>query len=153
MRSGSQALTVFWLKRLGLPKVSSSSWHRKRVREELLERRQARPGLPKLSETSDVLFTVKRAHYDGTRLRPFYLLTGIHLAPTYTYMFAKFTSRWCFFRIAALVCRIPNHMAVREVVNPSKDHKVDEVARRHNIDPIKFRQACRRLRQIWPLLP
>lgn len=153
MRSVGQVFTFFWMRALDLPKISQTSWHRDRIREELLERRHAKPGLPKFSETSDVLFTVKRAHYDGTTLRPLYLLTGVSLAPVYAYMIAKYTSRWCFFKFAAFACQFPNYNTVCEVVNPSKDHKVDEVAHRHNIDAQQFRQACRRLRQIWPLFP
>lgn len=42
---------------------------------------------------------------------------------------------------------------VREVVNPSKDTKLDEVALRHQLDPISFKQAARQLRRVWPLLP
>jgi hypothetical protein len=42
---------------------------------------------------------------------------------------------------------------VREVVNPSKDHKLDEVASRYQIDPVEFKRVGRQLRRVWPLLP
>jgi hypothetical protein len=38
------------------------------------------------------------------------------------------------------------------VVNPSKDDKLDEVAFRHQIDPVKFQRVSRQLRRVWPLL-
>ena len=47
----------------------------------------------------------------------------------------------------------PRYDLVREVVNPSKDYKLDEVASRHQIDPVQFKQVGGRLRRVWPLLP
>ena len=68
-------------------------------------------------------------------------------------MLAKFTLRWKFYRIAAIMCNAPRPDLVREVVNPSKDQKLEQVASRHQIDPVKFKIVGRRLLQIWPLLP
>jgi hypothetical protein len=42
---------------------------------------------------------------------------------------------------------------VREVVNPGKDFKLAEVAKRHGIDLGEFGRVGRRLRWVWPLLP
>lgn len=40
-----------------------------------------------------------------------------------------------------------------EVVNPARDSKLVEVARRYYIDPTKFLAVACRLRRAWPLLP
>ena len=73
--------------------------------------------------------------------------------PAYAYMLAKYTSRWAFYRTAALLCGAPDAGAVREVVNPGKDSKLDDVAVRHGIDPIAFRRVGWWLRWVWPRLP
>ncbi len=71
----------------------------------------------------------------------------------YAYMLAKYTSRWKFYRTAAILCNSPHFHLVREVVNPSKDHNLDEVASRHQIDPVEFKRVKCQLRRMWPLLP
>lgn len=53
--------------------------------------------------------------------------------------------------MVALLCGAP--AAVREVVNPAKDGKLDEVAVRHGINLVAFRRVGRTLRCVWPLLP
>ena len=68
-------------------------------------------------------------------------------------MLAKYTSRWGFYRMAALLCGAPDAAAVREVVNPAKDSKLDEVAVRHGVNQAAFRRVGRTLRCVWPLLP
>ena len=68
-------------------------------------------------------------------------------------MMAKFTLRWIFYRVAAIICNAPHYDLVREVVNPSKDQKLEEVATRHHIDPVEFKRVGSKLRQVWPLLP
>jgi hypothetical protein len=68
-------------------------------------------------------------------------------------MLAKYTLRWKFYRTAAILCNIHHYDIVREVVNPSKDHKLDEVASRYQIDPVEFKRVGCQLRRVWPLLP
>lgn len=153
MRSIGQTSIHYWLRVLNLPRQSQASWHRNRLQEELQERRHAEAGWPKLSETADVLFSIRRAQHDGFPIRLVHRLAGIRGAPATVYMIAKYTSRWLFFRTAAFACNTKHYSSVREVVNPSKDHKVAEVARRHHINPQRFQLACRQLRQVWPLLP
>lgn len=153
MRSMGQTVIHYWLRVLNLPRQSQMSWHRSRLQEELQERRHAEAGWPKLSETADVLFSIKRAQYDGFTLRSIHGLAGIRVAPVYIYMVAKYTSRWCFFRAAAFACNAKNYSSIREVINPIRDQKVAEVALRHQIDPQRFQRICRQLRQAWPLLP
>ena len=142
-----------WYRMLGLSRKSPPSWYRARLREELQERRNAKTPWEKLSESSDVLFSSSRAQYDGFPVRRLPSSVSCYHVLVYAYMLAKFTSRWKFYRTAAVLCKVPHHNMVREVVNPSKDHKVKEVALRHHIDPIEFQRVGRQLRRVWPLLP
>ncbi len=126
---------------LGLSRQSPPSWYRDRLREELRERRIAKTPWQKLSETSDVFFSSSRARYDGFPVRkvpPF--VTSRHVL-VYAYMLTKFTLRWKFYRTAAIICNAPHYDSVREVVNPSKDQKLEEVAMRHQIDPVEFKRV------------
>ena len=138
---------------LALPRQTPPSWYRDRVRKELRERRIAKTPWQKPSETSDVFFSLNRAHYDGfpvRRLSPFDATSHILV---YLYMLGKFTLRWNFFRLAAVICHAPHCNLVREVVNPSKDQKPEEAALRHQIDPMELKTVDNLLRQVWPLLP
>ncbi|KAL9124883.1 MAG: hypothetical protein Q9217_005841 [Psora testacea] len=141
------ALLKRWYGLLGLSRQSPPSWYRDRLREELLERRIAKTSWQKLSEAADVFFSSSRAQYDGFPVRqlpPF--VASRHLL-VYAYMLAKFTLRWKFYRTAAIICNAPHYDLVREVVNPSKDRKLEEVALRHQIDPVEFKKVGRQLRQ------
>ena len=153
MRPMGDVILKRWHKMLGLSRQSPPSWYRDRLQEELRERRNAKTRWQKLSEASDVFFSSTRARYDGfpvRKLPPF--VTSRHLL-VYAYMLAKFTSRWKFYRTAAIICNTPHYDTVREVVNPSKDQKLEEVASHHQIDPVEFRRVGRQLRKVWPLLP
>lgn len=153
MRPTTNRLLRQWFGLLGLSRQSPPSWYRDRLREELSERRTATTRLAKLSETSDVFFAIIRAQHDGFAVRklpPF--STSCH-ALVYMYMVPKYTLRWQFYRLAARLCNTPNHKRVCEVVNPGKDHKLEEVAFRHRIDPPAFVRVGRQLRRFWPLMP
>lgn len=141
-----------WYRMLGLQPHSSPSWYRDRYLEELQERREAKTLVDKLCETSDVFFVIIRSRYDGfpVRHQPPFALSHVLI---YAYMMAKLTSRWAFYRTAAIICKAARADLVREVVNPRKEYKLDQVATRHRIDPNKFREVCRLLRMVWPLLP
>lgn len=146
--------TVFarWHKMLGLAH-HERSWYRDRLREELEEQRRAITCIHRLSETSDVLFSISRARHDGfpiCSLPPFAVSKhGL----VYAYMLAKYSSRWSFYRTAAFLCDAPRCRSVGEVVNPNKDEKLVGVACRHRIDPTRFARVGRALRRVWPLLP
>ncbi|KAJ3760392.1 uracil phosphoribosyltransferase-domain-containing protein [Lentinula raphanica] len=129
-----------WHRMLGLQRQSPPSWYRDRVREELRERRAAKTSLEKLSETSDVFFAIIRAHYDGFVVKKIPPFIPSRHGLIYAYMLGKYTSRWGFYRTAAILCRAPRCDMVREVVNPGKDSKLHEVALRHQIDPEKFKR-------------
>ena len=147
------ALLRRWHGMLGLPRQSPPSWYRDRLLEELRERRIAISPWQKLSETSDVLFSISRAQYDGFPVRKLPPFVATSHVLVYVYMLAKFTLRWNFFRTAAIICNAPHYNLVREVVNPKKDQKLEEVALRHQIDPMEFKRVSCLLRQVWPLLP
>jgi hypothetical protein len=153
MHSVGQTTLRLWLKMLNLPRQTQASWHRDRLREELQELRLAKTTLSRLSEASDVLFSLTRAQHDGFALRQIPSLSGYQIGPICVYMLAKFTSRWFFFKVADCVCKKKQWSSIREVVNPSKDEKVASVAFRHRIDPKEFQRISRGLRRIWPLFP
>jgi hypothetical protein len=138
---------------LGLARQSPPSWYRDRLREELQERRTARTRWQMLSETSDVFFSISRAMHDGFPVRKLPPMSTSRHAAVYVYMVAKYTLRWKFYRVAALLCHAPRRDLVCEVVNPNKDHKLKEVASRHQIDPAAFKRVGSKLRRFWPLLP
>ncbi|KAF8848882.1 hypothetical protein BDZ45DRAFT_255111 [Acephala macrosclerotiorum] len=142
-----------WHGMLGLSRQSPPSWYRDRLREELRELQIANTTWQKLSETSDVFFSISRARYDGFPVRKLPTFVASRHFLVYAYMMAKYTSRWKFYRTAAALCNAPHCDLVREVVNPSKDHKLDEVASRHQINPVEFGRVARQLRRVWPLLP
>ena len=153
MRPTGAALLKRWHGMLNLSRQSPSSWYRDRLREELQEHRVAKTSWQKLSEASDVFFSISRARYDGFPVRnlpPFVASRHIFV---YAYMLAKYTLRWKFYRTVATKCNASNYDSVREVVNPGRDQKLEEVASRHGIDPADFKRVGRRLRQVWPLLP
>jgi hypothetical protein len=153
MRPTINALLRPWHRMLGLSRQSPPSWYRDRLREELRERRTAKTPWQKLSETSDVFFSISRARYDGFPIRKLPPFVASRHVLLYAYMLAKYTLRWQFYRTAAIFCNIRHYNLMREVVNPSKDHKLDEVASRYQIDPVEFKRVGRRLRRVWPLLP
>ncbi|KAK3944417.1 hypothetical protein QBC46DRAFT_374274 [Diplogelasinospora grovesii] len=153
MSSKVERLLHRWHKYLGLSRQSPSSWYRDRLHEELQERRVASTFWRKVSETSDVFFSISRARHDGFPVRRLPHFAASRHSLVYAYMLAKYTSRWKFYRATAILCGVGDYSSVREVVNPSKDHKLEEVATRHRIDPIKFKRVGCRLRRIWPLLP
>ncbi|KAF5309271.1 hypothetical protein D9758_019068 [Tetrapyrgos nigripes] len=142
-----------WHKTLGLSLQSPPSWYRDRLREELRERRSARTFLERLSETSDVYFSIIRARYDGFPIRNLPPFNFSRHSSVYAYMVAKYSLRWGFYRVTALLCRAPCRYSIREVVNPAKDSKLKEVASRHEVDQDKFIRIGRTLRRVWPLLP
>jgi hypothetical protein len=153
MHATGSAFLRHWHRLLGLPRQTPPSWYRDRLREELRERRTADTPWRKLSETSDVFFCISRARYDGFPVRGLPRFVPSRHGLVYAYMLAKYTLRWGFYRVAAVLCRAPRSDRVREVVNPGKDYKLDEVASRHRIDPGQFERVGRRLRWVWPLLP
>ncbi|KAH6688925.1 hypothetical protein F5X68DRAFT_230587 [Plectosphaerella plurivora] len=141
-----------WHRLLNLQR-QSKAWYCDRLREELAELRAAKTPLERLSESSDVFFTLSRSRHDGFPTRSLPPLSSSRHALVYAYFLGKFTSRWTFYRVAARLSGSTAWRSVRECVNPAKDSKTAEVAARNNVDPIKFRRVCQRLRRWSPLFP
>ncbi|KAI8944002.1 hypothetical protein F4801DRAFT_585895 [Xylaria longipes] len=152
LRTVGEFMLRQWHKLLSLPRQAPASWHEDRFREEIEEFDDAKNWLERLSEASDVFFVISRAKYDGFSIADLPSLQPCHI-PIYGYMLAKYTSRWAFYWALAFLCRAPSQSTIREVVNPTKDEKLETVARRHQIDPEKFKSTGRRLRRFWPLFP
>ncbi|KAI0114299.1 hypothetical protein GGR51DRAFT_556154 [Nemania sp. FL0031] len=152
LRSVGMSILFQWHKLLGLPRQSLRSWHQERFREELEELNEANNWLERISEASDVLFAISRARYDGFPIADIPSLRPSNII-IYGYMIAKYTSRWAFYRTLAFLSGAPVTSKVREVVNPTKDQKLEAVARRHHIDPERFKSTGRRLRRVWLLFP
>jgi hypothetical protein len=77
--------------------------------------------MSKLSETADVFFTTMRA--DTTVFRSEVYRLSRSDTPVYAYVILKYILLWKLYRTT-----------LRELVNPRKDHKLNKVALRHNID-------------------
>jgi hypothetical protein len=138
-----------WYRMLALPR-QPPTWYRAGLQEEEQELEEANTFVDKLSESSDVYFVLVRAQYDGfpiKKLPPF----AVRDIPIYGYMMAKLTSRWAFYQTAGVLSGAG--YKVREVVNPKKGYKLEQVASRHHIDPTAFKRVAKRLRRFWPLLP
>lgn len=156
-----RALLRRWHAHLNLPRGHPRSWHQDRLNEELTELRVAKSLVETLSEASDVVFSISRAEYEGfadDRVTPFDLLCRLSTfwaAVVVAYMLYKFTMRWYFYRVTAYACGLRGARldAVRHVINPAKDHKMDKVAVRHGLQPAEFRRVAKVVRRLWPLLP
>lgn len=140
-----------WVGLLGLKRQVPRSWHVDRLREEKQELQEAVTLLEKLSEASDVLFSISRAQYDGFYIQPLPSLSDPKYTLAYLYMLSKFSSRCLFYITVSILFRAPH--TVREVVNPTKIDKLHQVAIRHQLDPVQFTQMCQKLLRLWPLLP
>ncbi|KAI0390133.1 uracil phosphoribosyltransferase-domain-containing protein [Xylariaceae sp. FL0594] len=128
-----------WHKILGLQRVTALQWHKDRLRDETAEYEEAIGLMDRLSEKSDIFFAISRAQYDGHYVGPLPPFTMGHV-PVYGYMLAKYTSRCMFYRTLAYICGADH--TVREVVNPTKDSKLEEIAARHRIDRDKFKRQA-----------
>ncbi|KAL8335303.1 hypothetical protein RB598_009481 [Gaeumannomyces tritici] len=150
-----------WHAHLGLPRKESRSWHQDRLREELIELNGAESLIGTLSEASDVIFSVSRAEYEGftdDRATVFVFLERLSTfwaVAVVAYMLYKFTMRWSFYRVTAYACGLRGARldAVRDVINPAKSHKLDEVAARHGVQAEEFRRVGGIVRRLWPLVP
>jgi hypothetical protein len=114
MHSTSGPFLRRWRRMLGLSR-QSPSWYRDRLREELRERRTANTPWQKLSETSDVFFSISRAQYDGFPVRTLPSFVASRHALIYVYMLAKYTLHWKFYRAAAILCSAPHYDLVQYV--------------------------------------
>lgn len=88
-----EKLVERWYKALALVPQTSPSWYRHRFREELVERRKAKGCWHQLGETSDVLFSIIRARYDGFPVRNLPFPYSARWVTISAYMIMKFSIR------------------------------------------------------------
>ncbi|RKF80642.1 hypothetical protein GcM1_191026 [Golovinomyces cichoracearum] len=139
-----------WHSLLSIAPQHNKTWYQDRLREEFRERNEAQGWLEQISETSDIFYNITRAHHDGFPIGRLPGFKPSHL-PIYVYMIGKYTLRWAFYRIAARLCDSP-HKNIREVINPHKDHKLEKIAVRYDMDRSEFKAVTHQLRRFWPLL-
>lgn len=125
-----------------------------------MELAQSTTYLEELSEQSDVFFILSRSCYDGFPvgpLQPLFILFDIRRsarnALVYAYMIGKYTSRFAFYRAVSWKCGHRGWWEVREVINPGKEVKLGQVARRHGIEERRFKEVAGQLLRFWPILP
>ena len=140
-----------WHGMLGLPQQSPLSWYQDRLQEELHEQQTATTSWQRISETSNILFSISRANFNGFPICRLPSITGPLHVLVYAYMLVKYTSCWTFYRVATMLCHAPQYNLVQEVVNPTRDHKLNEVASHHQIDQEQFKRVSCQLHQLWPL--
>ncbi|KAI6308988.1 hypothetical protein MCOR29_009064 [Pyricularia oryzae] len=110
-----------WHAFLSLTHQVPVSWHSARLREKLVERRAAVTSISRSVERG-LTYTASKV----------YIFIAVPIG-VLLYIVAKFSLRWAFYRIVAFAsgARGRKLKDVREVVNPRKTGKVDEVAGRH----------------------
>ncbi|KAG9232900.1 hypothetical protein BJ875DRAFT_379762 [Amylocarpus encephaloides] len=145
-------LLRLWFRMLDLPRFPNPTWHRQRLIEELKEVEEAPTQIYKLSESSDIQFNIYRAEYEGLPIQEMPRFTLPFPSPVvHAYMLAKFTSRWTFYRTAAYFANAPH--SVHEVINPSKDEKLNQVASRHGMNSEGFRKVTHNILRFCVLFP
>lgn len=125
------------------------AWHEADIADELIEYQQARGFVERWSEVSDVVYTYTRARWTGYSELSFplprrYLICGA------LYMFPKYTLRWLFFITAGKLAKAQR--VIREVRNPAKLSKLDDIAAIYHLNPEQFRAICQKLLKYWILL-
>lgn len=139
---------TLWHNLLGMEK-HDRLWHEQDIHDELIEYKKARKFFDRWSELSDVVYTYTRARWSGHKDFKFPLSRFLFLWGS-LYMFPKYTLRWLFFLFAGK--KAGSKKPIREVRNPQKDNKLDEISAHYGCDPILFRKICKRRISYWPLL-
>jgi len=137
-----------WHGLLGMKKYDSA-WHEADIEEELMEYQKAEGFWEKWSESSDIVYTYTRAKWSG-HANLLFPLTRRQFLSGSIYMFPKYTLRWLFFVAAGKLAG--SRGIIREVRNPQKLTKLDEIAKKNSLDKEKFRLACQKLLRYWILL-
>ncbi|MDP2631260.1 MAG: hypothetical protein Q8P30_00650 [Candidatus Uhrbacteria bacterium] len=125
------------------------AWHLEDIKDEMSELKEARGFFNRWSELSDVVYTVSRAHWSGHKSIKWKMGAGKYLWGM-LYMFPKYTLRWIFFLLAGKLTK--KNTKLREVRNPAKVHKLQDIAVRNKLDVERFERTCKRLLKFWPLL-
>lgn len=137
-----------WHDWLNMPKYDQR-WHDNDMQDELKEYQVEANILKKWSEVSDLVYTYTRAKWTGHKLD--FPLGRFEYFLGVIYMFPKYTSRYLFFRKAGK--KVNSQVVVREVRNPKRMQKLEEIAATYRLDKTKFSKTCKRQLRYWPLLP
>jgi len=138
----------FWHTILGMDK-NDLAWHKSDIVEELNEFNNATGLFAKWSEVSDVVYTYTRARWTG-HSEVLFPLSSTHFILGSFYMFPKYTLRWLFYVTAGKIAGSKN--IIREVRNPHKISKLDQIADKNNLNKEEFRHVCQKLLKYWILL-
>lgn len=137
-----------WHSYLSMPKYDIN-WHLQDIKDELEELKEAKGWIYKWSEISDVVYTYTRAKWSGHNQIEF-PLKKIHFYVGLLYMFPKYTLRWKFFR--KIGKKFNKDLNISEVRNPRKIHKLEEIAKRYNLDSDEFKNEAQKLKKMWIFL-
>lgn len=137
-----------WHTKLDMPK-HDLDWHKQDIIDELEELKEAKGLVCKWSELSDVVYTYTRAVWSGHKDLDFPFKKASFYAGL-IYMFPKYTLRWKFFRI--LGKKFDKDLKITEVRNPKKIEKLENIAKKYNLDPIKFKAEAESLMKRWVFL-
>lgn len=65
-------------------------------------------------------------------------------------MFPKYSLRYGFYRV--LGKKIDKNVKLKEVRNPRKIEKLEHIARKYNLDPVRFKIEAEKLMKKWVFL-
>lgn len=141
-------LINLWHSHLNMSKYDLD-WHKKDMADEIEEFEEEKGMINKWSELSDVAYTYTRAKWSGhTEIEfPF---KKIFMYVGFIYMIPKYTLRWKFFRV--LGRRFDKNLKITEVRNPKKLEKLENIAKRYDLDSIKFQNEAKKLMGKWLFL-
>ena len=137
-----------WHTYLDMPKYDLE-WHINDINDEIEELKEAKGLVSKWSEISDIVYTYTRAKWSGHDDINF-PLGKIKFYFGLLYMFPKYTLRWRFFRI--LGNKFNNNLKISEVRNPEKIEKLENIAKKYNLDPEFFKDEAKKLMKKWVFL-
>ena len=139
---------MYWHGKLDMRK-HDLAWHKQDILDETAEYYEAHGFVSRWSELSDVVYTYTRAKwggYDDVKFpfSNFKYFLGI------LYMFPKFTLRWKFYN--TLGKKFDKNLKLTEVRNPKKIEKLEHIAKKYNLDPVRFRDEAVKLMKYWIFL-
>jgi len=141
-------LIKYWHSKLDMPKYDLD-WHRQDIADELKEFEEAEGLICRWSEISDVVYTYTRAQWSGHKDLTFPLKRNSFYVGL-LYMFPKYTLRWKFFRV--LGKKFDKDLKITEVRNPRKIEKLENIAKKYGLDPIRFKDEAGKLMKRWIFL-
>ena len=117
-------------------------WHKSDINDEYAEYLEARGLVNRWSELADVVYTYTRALWSGHTDVEFPFNKLQYFIGT-LYMFPKYSLRWNFFN--KLGKKFDKNLEIKEVRNPKKIEKLDNSARKYNLDTTKFSEEAKKL--------